>query len=211
MLHSQFMRSLDEWQHNCASHPRKDQGLHDLIKWRPFSWWMEPEGWHEPSYDSKAWQHGKVRTAWQKLQWLVCKRRNPGCIWDRNEDSNESMKWTNHKHAVEKEKNPKKKSLKSKTVKVQEFVNRCGCMSSCAHGINCISAVHHLDRTQVAQPVYVALLTPSQMQFQQVITSMMEMKKSTHDETSNMYQEFYEKTNDLGLKWGGGPLPRFQG
>ena len=49
------------------------------------------------------------------------------------------------------------------------------------------------------------------MQFQQVITSMMEMKKSTHDETSNMYQEFYEKTNDLGLKWGGGPLPRFQG
>ena len=121
------------------------------------------------------------------------------------------MKWTNHKHAVEKEKNPKKKSLKSKIVKVQEFVNRCGCMLSCAHGINCISAVHHLDQTQVAQPVYVALLTPSQMQFQQVITSMMEMKKSTHDETSNMYQEFYEKTNDLGLKWGGGPLPRFQG
>ena len=142
---------------------------------------------------------------------LVYKQRNPECKWEQNKDRNKSLKWTKHKCNDEKENNPKKKSLKSKIIKVQEFVNRYGYVSSYAHGINCMSTIHQLDRTQVAQLVYVALLTPSQMQFQHVITSMIETKKGTYDETSNMFQEFYEKTNELGLKWGGGPLPRFQG
>ena len=142
---------------------------------------------------------------------LVHKRQNPDCKWDQNKEWNKSLKWTKHKYNDEKENNHKKKLLKSKIIKVQEFVNRYGYVSSYAHGINCMSTIHQLDRTQVAQLVYVALLTPSQIQFQHVIKSMIETKKGTYDKTSNMFRKFYEKTNELGLKWGGGPLPRFQG
>lgn len=142
---------------------------------------------------------------------LVYKQRNPDCKWDQNKERNKSLKWTKHKCNDEKENNPKKKSLKCKMIKVQEFVNRYGCVSSYAHGINCMSTTHQLDQTQVAQLVCVALLTPSQIQFQHVIKSMIETKKGTCDKTSNMFRKFYEKTNELGLKWGGGPLSRFQG
>ena len=141
----------------------------------------------------------------------VYQRRNAVCKWLQNKDSNKSIRWTNHEYTVEKGMNHKKISLKTKIIKVQEFVNRYGYVSSFAHGINVMSTVHRLVRTQVAQLVYAALLTPSQIQFQHVITSMREMEEGTYDETSNMFKEFYQKTNELGLKWGGGPLPRFQG
>ena len=131
---------------------------------------------------------------------LVYKWRNPDCEWDQNKDKNKSLEWTKHRYNDEKQNYRKKKSSKSKIIKVQEFVNRYGYVSSYAHGINCMSTNHKLDRTQVAQLVYVALLTPSQIQFQHVITLMIETKKGTHNKTSNMFQEFHEKTNELGLK-----------
>lgn len=38
----------------------------------------------------------------------------------------------------------------------------------------------------------------------------MEMEIGTYKKR-NMFQEFYKKSNNLGLKWGGGPLTRYQG
>ena len=52
---------------------------------------------------------------------------------------------------------------------------------------------------------------PSQMQFQHVIALMRETKRGTCNDKSDMFQSFHEKTNELRLKWGGGPFPRFQG
>ena len=40
---------------------------------------------------------------------------------------------------------------------------------------------------------------------------MIESKKGTYDNSINMFRKFYEKTIELGMKWGGGPKPRFQG
>ena len=76
---------------------------------------------------------------------LVCKRQNPDCKWDQNKDRNKSLKWTKHKYNDEKENYPKKKSSNSKIIKVKEFVNRYGYVSSYVHGINCISTNHKLD------------------------------------------------------------------
>ena len=76
---------------------------------------------------------------------LVYKRRNPDCEWDQNKDKNKSLEWTKHRYNDEKQNYRKKKSSKSKIIKVQEFVNRYGYVSSYAHGINCMSTNHKLD------------------------------------------------------------------
>ena len=133
------------------------------------------------------------------------KKRNPGCEWGKNKDKVRKMNWTEvdkwHENPIE---------FETKIVEVPEFVNRCGCVSSCAHATNCLNAVHQLTRTQMTQLIHAALLTPSQMQFCHT-ASLMEKEQFGKWEDKNMFKEFHLVGEKLGVKWGGGPLPRFQG
>mgnify|MGYP003308334420 CR=1 FL=1 len=86
-----------------------------------------------------------------------------------------------------------------------EFLNRYSFVSSFAWLINTFVSEKKLQRHHAIQLLYVALLTPSQMQFQFVVRQL--MKEYTPEK--NLCFEYINHCKDNGLCANGGPKPRF--
>lgn len=139
----------------------------------------------------------------------IYKKRNPESTWtNRNELAARKMVWTHHtgwKNCCGDE-----VQLDSRIIKVAEFVNRFGFVSSYAHIINVFQEIHMINRAQIIEMIYAALLTPSQIQFHHIASSM--LKNWSDDWASkNLFKEYHSMCHRMNLKWGGGPLCRFRG
>ena len=86
-----------------------------------------------------------------------------------------------------------------------EFLNRYSFVSLFAWLINAFVLEKKLKRDHAIQLLYVALLTPSQMQFHFVVRHL--MKEYTPEK--NLCVEYINHCKDNGLCANGGPKPRF--
>ena len=86
-----------------------------------------------------------------------------------------------------------------------EFLNRCSFVSSFAWLINAFVSEKKLQRHHAIQLLHVALLTPSQMQFQFVVWHLMK----EHTPEKKLCVEHMNHCKDNGLCANGGPKPRF--
>ena len=91
------------------------------------------------------------------------------------------------------------------TILLPEFVNRHSFVSSCAWLITLFCATRGLKRCHAMQLLCVALLTPSQMQFQLVVWHLM----NEFTPETNLCFKCTNHCKENGLCANGGPEPRF--
>lgn len=91
---------------------------------------------------------------------------------------------------------------------VPEFVNRFGFTSAYAYMINLFKQKYSITRRQHLELLYVTLTQTSQMQFVYVARAM--LLAESYDKNANLFFVFRQICADHGLKFTGGPLPRFQ-
>ena len=116
------------------------------------------------------------------------------------------LKWEEHKWRHKQkicEKKVKHDTLM--TIFLPKFMNRCSFVSSCAWLINLFCATRGLKRCHAMQLLCVALLTPSQTQFQLVVRHL--MKEFTPE--TNLCFDCLKHCKENGLCANGGPEPRF--
>ena len=99
----------------------------------------------------------------------------------------------------------KKHNDKLMTIFLPKFVNRHSFVSSCAWLINLFCATRGLKCCHATQLLCIALLTPSQMQFQLVVWQLI----NEFTPETNLCFECMNHCKENGLCANGGPEPRF--
>ena len=92
---------------------------------------------------------------------------------------------------------------------VPEFLNRFGFVSAFAYIINQFKKKYSISRRQHLELLYVTLTQTSQMQFVYITRAM--LTTDSYGTDDNLFFEFRDTCTRHGLKFTGGPLPRFQG
>lgn len=89
-----------------------------------------------------------------------------------------------------------------------EFVNRFGFSSSFAFMINVFKRKYSITHRQHLELLYVALTQSSQLQYVYIMRLMLQINCYSRD--ANLFHKFREMCETEGLKFSGGPLPRYQ-
>ena len=97
------------------------------------------------------------------------------------------------------------KNDKLVTIFLPEFMNRYAFVSSFAWLINSFHGMEGVTRRHAIELLYVALLTPSQIQFQRVVRHL----RKKFDPRNNLCHEYIKYCKEHGLCANGGPRPRF--
>ena len=97
------------------------------------------------------------------------------------------------------------KHEKLMTIFLPEFMNRYSFVSSYAWLINSFRNLKGVTRRHAIELLYVALLTPSQIQFQHVVQYL----KKGFNHKNNMCERYLNYCKKYGLCANGGPQPRF--
>ena len=136
------------------------------------------------------------------------KNHNQGIAFEEfhltNEMNHCSRKWKVYTVA-EQSRQPRFQYGKVMTIFLPEFMNRYSFVSSYAWLINSFHGIKGVTRRHAIELLYVALLTPSQIQFQEVVQHL----KKGFKPKNNLCDRYINHCKKYGLCANGGPKPRF--